>query len=200
MNNIILETERTHLCCMDHSHADAMAALFNTDRKDALALIDENIMLHKQKGFSAFNVFDKKTGKYIGYCGCREIKLKDKTETELCWGIYKEHKEDDIDIEVVFAVRNYMFKHFNVHELVSVISMKEPHNMNVAEAIDMENEYSFYDGFHKFYVYVVHRRSEKFKASFGDGESGARLTATIQRNDYSPSFIKNLRRPRPRPR
>lgn len=78
--------------------------------------------------------------------------------------------------------------------------MKDPQYMNIVEAIDMEVEYTFFEGFHKFYVYAVNRSSEKFKASFGDGESGARLTSTLQRDEYAPSFIRNLRRPRPRPR
>src|SRR5437016_473312 len=113
MNKIILETERTYLVHMDLLHLDVMLELFSMDKKDVLTWINENKFLQEHKGFSAFNVFDKKTNKYLGYCGCREVKLKENTEVELTWGIFKEFKEDDIDIEVVFAVRNYMFKHFN---------------------------------------------------------------------------------------
>ena len=200
MNKIIVETERASLVHMDLSHVDLMIQLFNIDKKEALDWINENKSLQQRKGFSALNVFDKKTGKYIGHCGCREIKLKDNMEVELSWGIDKEFKEDDIDVEVVFAVRNYMFKHFNINSLVAVISMKEPHNMNIAETIDMENEYSFFEGFHKFYVYVVNRRSEKFKASFGAGGSGETFTSSLARDKFSPSLVRNLRRPRPRPR
>lgn len=200
MNEPIIETERTSIVCMEPNHVDLMMRLFTTDKNEALKWINDNIAFQKNKGFSTFNVFDKKSDQYIGYCGCREIKLKDNIEVELTWGIYKEFKEDDIDIEVLFAVRNYMFKHFNINSLYSVISMKEPQYMNIVEAIDMEVEYTFFEGFHKFYVYVVNRSSEKFKASFGDGESGARLTSTLKRDEYAPSFIRNLRRPRPRPR
>jgi len=88
----------------------------------------------------------------------------------------------------------------NVNSLVSIISANEPYNMNLVEAIDMQNEYSYFVGFHKFYVYVVNRSSEKFKASFGDGEAGATLTSVLQRDRNAPSLIRNLRRPRPRPR
>jgi RimJ/RimL family protein N-acetyltransferase len=200
MNEPIIETERAILVCMEPSHIDPMMRLFSTEKNEALKWINYNVTLQKNKGFSTFNVFDKKSGKYIGYCGCREIKLKDNIEVELIWGIYKEYKEDDIDVEVLFAVRNYMFKHFNITSLYSIISMKDPQYMNIVEAIDMEVEYTFFEGFHKFYVYGVNRSSEKFKASFGDGESGARLTSALKRDEYAPSFIRNLRRPRPRPR
>lgn len=200
MNKVIVETQRASLVHMDPSHVDVMLGLFSIDKKEALTWIKENMSLQKRKGFSAFNVFDKKSGKYIGYCGCQEIKLKNDEEVELFWSIHKEFKEDDIDVEIVFAVRNYMFKHFNIHSLVAVISMKAPHDMNVAESIDMENEYSFFEGLHKFYVYVVNRRSEKFKASFGDGESNATLTSSLQRDKISPSLVRNLRRLRPQPR
>lgn len=198
--NPVIETERTVLVYMEPDQIDFMMRFFSIEKSEALKWINENQDLQKSKGFSTFNVFDKKTGKYIGYCGCREIKLKDNLKDELIWSIYKEFKEDDIDVEVLFAVRNYIFKHVNINSLYSVISMKDPQYMNIVEAIDMENEYSFYEGFHKFYVYAVHRSSEKFKASFGDGESGARLTSTFKRDEYAPSFIRNLRRPRPRPR
>lgn len=200
MNEAIIETERTFLIHMSANHVESMMKYFSLEKKDVLTWVEENASLQKSKGFSTLNVFDKKTGKYLGYCGCREINLKENSEVELIWSIYKAVPEDDIDIEVLFAVRNYMFKHFNIHTLVAVISMKDPQEMNVVEAIDMENEYSFFQGFHKFYVYVVHRSSEKFKASFGDGESGARLTSSLNRDQYAPSFIRNLRRPRPRPR
>src|ERR1700730_7350703 len=139
----VIETERTVLVYMEPDQIDFMMRFFSIEKSEALKWINENQTLQKSKGISTFNVFDKKTGKYIGYCGCREIKLKDNLEVELIWGIYKEFKEDDIDVEVLFAVRNYLFKHVNINSLYSVISMKDPQYMNIVEAIDMENEYSF---------------------------------------------------------
>lgn len=200
MNDIIIETERAYLTLMDPSHIQSMMALFNIDKEEAAKWVSENLAHQKQYGFSAWNVFDKK-GAYLGYCGCRTIKLKDNLEVEMVWSIYKEFNEDDIDVEVTFPVRNFMFKHFNIHSLYAIISMKEPRNMNVAEAIDMIVEYTYFEGFHKFYVYTVNRDSERFKASFGDGGSEPQLTSTNrERLANAPSFIRNLRRPRPRPR
>lgn len=199
-NKTILETERALFFCMEPEHIEYMVHLFSIEKAEATKWVNDNFLLQKTKGFSAYNVFDKKSRNYIGYCGCRETKLKDAVEVELIWSIYKEYQEDDIEVEVLFAVRNYMFKHFSISGLYSIISMKNPQYMNLVEAIDMEVEFTFYQGFHKFYVYAVNRSSEKFKASYGDGESGAKLSSTLNRDEYAPSFIRNLRRPRPRPR
>ncbi len=200
MNKIIIETDRAFLSYMDLSDLDSMINMFQMDKKELLKIIQENIDLHEKKGLSTFSLFDKKSGHYLGYCGCSEIELKENIETQLSWSIYKEYKEDNIDIEIAFAVRNFIFKHTNIQSLVSVISLKDPQKMNVAEAIDMENDYSFLVGFQKYFVYIVNRDSKKFKASFGDGESNSQLTSSIQRGENSPNPLKNFKRPRPTPK
>ena len=153
----------------------------------------------KKHGYSLFNAFLKDSGKYIGYCGCKEIELEGQIENELSWDIYKKYKEDDIDIEIAFAVRNYLFKHFSIHSLISLVESTNSQDMNVAEAIDMENERTLQKGHDKWLIYVVNRKSPKFLASFGDGESPVR-SASLNRNENLPRSMKDLKRPKPRPR
>lgn len=198
MPKTILETERTHIVRMDQEHVNVMTGLFETTRSDALKLIEENIDLQQKYGFSVLNVFLKENGQYIGYCGCNEIKLKEHQVIQLTWQLYKKFKEDDIDIEVAFAVRNAMFRNFNIHSLYALIPSSSPQDITVAEAIDMENE-GFIFQKQKWYIYAVHRASPKFSASFGDGESPV-LSSTLNRNENAPSFVRNLKRPKPRPK
>lgn len=200
MKKTIIETDRAFLLYMDPSHVDFMIEMFQMNKQDLLKIIQTHINLHQNKGLPTFSIFDKKSGYYLGYCGCKEVELKGNVETELTWSIYKEYKEDNIDIEVTFAVRNYLFKYTNIQSLFSVISLKDPQLMNVAEAIDMENDYSYLVGFQKYFVYRVNRDSKKFKASFGDGESTSQLTSSLNRGDHSPNPLKNFKRPRPTPK
>ncbi len=195
----MIETERAQLCIMQPEHVNMMMSFTQLHEKECLTWINENIAQEQQRGFSIYNVFLKQTQKYIGYCGCNDIELAGFPEVQLLWDLYKKYKEDDIEIEVAFALRNYIFKHFDIHSLVSLIRTTDIPDTYIAEAIDMENEGTLNIDGQKHFVYRVSRNSPKFLASFGDGESCV-LTSTLNYRENAPSPVKNLKRPRPRPK
>jgi hypothetical protein len=70
--------------------------------------------------------------------------------------------------------------------------------MNVAEAIDMEQQATFKENKQEWLVYVVFRNSPEFLSSYGDGEEPV-LSSTLARKENAPGFVKSLKRPRPKP-
>lgn len=199
MENILIETEQAKITLINPDHLDVITAFFHISNTKALKWIEEKIHLQKSKGLNCFSAFLKETGAYIGYCDCTEVELKNQTEIQLNWQIQKRFKEDEIDIEIAFAVRNYLFKYYDIMSLFAVILNTDLDNITVAEAIDMEPEYSIYQDNQEWLVYVVRRNFPKFLASYGDGESSV-LSSTLRRNENSPNPLKNFKRPRPRPK
>lgn len=175
LSQMIIESPNAYLFCMKPSQADVMEELFNLERDQILQLIQANELCQLENGYSIFNVFEKETGKYLGYCGCNEIELKGNKEIELLWDLYKKSPDDEIDIEVTLAVRNFMFKQFKLTTLMSLILTSDDHKVEVAKALDMEKCSTIKDEDLEWDIFIVNRNSPKFLASYNNTESKPNL-------------------------
>lgn len=201
MSSIILETDRAIVKKLVTSDAKSLAALMKCSINEANAYINEWSKHDEEHGFTVYGVILKKEMALYGYCGCREIMFHERPEFELVWDIQREYPNDhndDLDIETIFYIRNFLIKEFNIKSLLAFVREKDARGQNIADEIDMLTDESYQKNGEKWFIYYLNRDSPKLLGSLGSDDVEPIRTSVRNRRDLMNPAARG-RKPRLRP-
>jgi len=115
---------------------------YSINKADVLASLPRRMERWRKYGFGQFGVFDKSTGKLIGYCGLQPL---DKTgEIEIYYGFYKEFWGQGLATETAGAVLRFGFE---IAELPRIAAATHPDNAKSQQVLQRLNMKQGEDGY-----------------------------------------------------
>ena len=147
----IVETSRLRLREFRVSDLETLAAMVADDEQmrfyprpktkdEASAWIDRNLTLYEEAGFGFWLMESTVTGRFLGYCGIRPLKVEGVDEIEMGWHTTKQVWGQGIATEGARACRDLAFDRFGLQRLIATIGPENIPSRRVVEKIRMEPE------------------------------------------------------------
>lgn len=108
------------------------------ERDDILASLLRRIDYWRQNGFGQFGVFEKSSGKLVGYCGLKN--LENTEEIEIYYGYARESWGKGYATEAAAAVLRFGFEEAGLERIVAVTHTENTTSQRVIEKIGLKWE------------------------------------------------------------
>ncbi|MDQ6786978.1 MAG: GNAT family N-acetyltransferase [Acidobacteriota bacterium] len=129
------DLETVYLLCTDPDVTHFFSAEFSVKREDVLASLPRRTERWRTQGFGQLGVFEKNTGKLIGYCGMQY--LEDTTDVEIYYGLFKEYWQRGLATEAAKAVLRFAFESLKLPQIVAVTHPKNLSSHKVLQKLGM---------------------------------------------------------------
>lgn len=112
------DLETVYLLCSDPHVTHFFPDYYSVKKEDVLESLPRRREKWRANGFGQFGVFEKNTGKLIGYCGLQYL---DKTsEVEIYYGYFKQYWKQGFASEAAKAVLRFGFEQIKLEKIVAV--------------------------------------------------------------------------------
>jgi ribosomal-protein-alanine N-acetyltransferase len=111
---------------------------FKLSREDILSSLPRRTEKWEKNGFGQFGVFEKESGKLIGYCGLQY--LDNTTEVEIYYGFFSDYWGKGIATEAAAAVLDFGFEQVKLGRIVGVTHPENTASQKVLQKIGLKKE------------------------------------------------------------
>jgi RimJ/RimL family protein N-acetyltransferase len=112
------ELESVYILITDKDVTRFFPDYYSVEKKDVLESLPRRIERWRKYGFGQLGIFEKKSGKLIGYCGLQY--LDNTEEVEVYYGLHKDFWGTGLATEAAKAMLRFGFEEANLQQIVGV--------------------------------------------------------------------------------